>query len=92
VRRTPEFLLLGVISLRQTEKCFHKRPKHSQAIEIDRSGDCVERANVGGLDTFEHCDVAAVNVLVEACKKRTSVATPIVDRSMYLQHLLASTT
>lgn len=46
VRKTPEFLLLGVVSLRRTEKCFH-RPKRSQAIAIDRSGDRVECANVG---------------------------------------------
>ena len=46
MRKTPEFLLLGVVSLRRTEKCFH-RPKRSQAIAIDRSGDRVECANVG---------------------------------------------
>ena len=91
VRRTPEFLLLRVVSLRRTEKRFHKRPKHSQAIAIDRSGDRVERANIGGLDTLERCNVAAVDVLIEACRKRTSVAAPIVDRSMYLQRILAST-
>jgi hypothetical protein len=87
VRKTPEFLLLGVVSLRRTEKCFHKRPKHPQAIAIDRSGDRMECANVGGPDNFERCDAALVGILVEACRKRASVAAPIVDCSMHLQYI-----
>ena len=44
----------------------------------------MECADIGGLDTFKCRDVTAVDVLVEARRKRTSVVAPVVDCSMYL--------
>ena len=53
---------------------------HSQTIAINRSSDCVECTDVGGLDAFKHCNVPAVDVFEEACRKWA----PVIDGNVYL--------
>ena len=44
----------------------------------------MECADVGGLDAFKRCNVPAVDVFEEACRKRAPVAAPVIDGGVYL--------
>ena len=58
--------------------------KYSQTVAIDGPGDRVEYTNVGSLDTFKCCDMAVVDVLIEACRKQATVSAPVIESSMHL--------